>query len=211
MLARGGWLPFPPGADTQHRCSCPPRRAAVRLLVAVWALIGCSAGWCGTFLVGACPAAAMNDPANSCPMGADGGTGATPTGPQCCSYLEFWAGSTDLSSSAFVATAPDQSTCVSVGGLGSGPVQVSSVGSGQFVCGISFDPASGSYSGDGFVFSSLTFGTGGSGGGGGGSAFDISQLDTVQAGEAFAAAFVIVGMCWALGKAVGAVLDVVRR
>ena len=42
-------------------------------------------------------------------------------------------------------------------------------------------------------------------------AFDISQLDTAQAGEAFAAAFVIVGTCWAIGKAVGLVLSVVRH
>jgi sugar/nucleoside kinase (ribokinase family) len=41
--------------------------------------------------------------------------------------------------------------------------------------------------------------------------FDISQLDTTQAGQAFAAAFVIVGMCWALGKAVGMILQVIRR
>ena len=43
------------------------------------------------------------------------------------------------------------------------------------------------------------------------SSFDISQLDTVQFGEAFAAAFVIVGMCWALGKAVGMILEMIRR
>jgi hypothetical protein len=42
-------------------------------------------------------------------------------------------------------------------------------------------------------------------------AFDISQLDTTQAGEAFAAAFVIVGTCWAIGKAVGLILGVIKR
>lgn len=42
-------------------------------------------------------------------------------------------------------------------------------------------------------------------------AFDISQLDTGEAGEAFAAGFVIVGTCWAIGKAVGLFLSVVRR
>lgn len=41
--------------------------------------------------------------------------------------------------------------------------------------------------------------------------FDVSQLDYGQAGEAFAAGFVIVGMCWALGKAVGAIMDAVRK
>lgn len=41
--------------------------------------------------------------------------------------------------------------------------------------------------------------------------FDVSQLDTVQAGEAFAAGFVIVGTCWAIGKAVGLILSVIRR
>lgn len=41
--------------------------------------------------------------------------------------------------------------------------------------------------------------------------FDVSQLDYSQAGEAFAAAFVIVGSCWALGKAVGMILSVIRR
>jgi hypothetical protein len=41
--------------------------------------------------------------------------------------------------------------------------------------------------------------------------FDISQLDTAQAGEAFAAAFVIVGTCWAIGKAVGLILQQIRR
>lgn len=41
--------------------------------------------------------------------------------------------------------------------------------------------------------------------------FDISQLDTTQAGEAFAAGFVIVGTCWAIGKAVGLVLSVIKR
>jgi hypothetical protein len=41
--------------------------------------------------------------------------------------------------------------------------------------------------------------------------FDVSQLDYGQAGSAFAAGFVIVGMCWALGRAVGAILDAVRK
>lgn len=41
--------------------------------------------------------------------------------------------------------------------------------------------------------------------------FDISQLDTTQAGEAFAAGFVIVGTCWAIGKAVGLIMRVVGR
>ena len=42
-------------------------------------------------------------------------------------------------------------------------------------------------------------------------AFDVSQLDTTQAGEAFAAGFVIVGSCWAIGRAVGLILSVIRR
>lgn len=42
-------------------------------------------------------------------------------------------------------------------------------------------------------------------------AFDVSQLDTSQAASAFAAGFVIVGTCWAIGKAVGLVLSVIRR
>jgi hypothetical protein len=41
--------------------------------------------------------------------------------------------------------------------------------------------------------------------------FDITSLDTVQAGEAFAAGFVIIGTCWAIGKAIGLILSVVRR
>ena len=41
--------------------------------------------------------------------------------------------------------------------------------------------------------------------------FDVSQLDYGQAGEAFAAAFVIAGTCWAIGKAVGLVLSVIKR
>lgn len=41
--------------------------------------------------------------------------------------------------------------------------------------------------------------------------FDVSQLDYAQAGEAFAAGFVIVGMCWSLGKAVGSILSIIRR
>lgn len=41
--------------------------------------------------------------------------------------------------------------------------------------------------------------------------FDVSQLDTVQAGEAFAAGFVMVASCALLGIAVGAILNVVRR
>jgi hypothetical protein len=40
--------------------------------------------------------------------------------------------------------------------------------------------------------------------------FDVSQLDYGQAGSAFAAGFVIVGMCWALGKAVGLIMSVLR-
>lgn len=39
--------------------------------------------------------------------------------------------------------------------------------------------------------------------------FDVSQLDYGQAGEAFAAGFVIVAMCWALGKAVKAIMSVI--
>jgi len=41
--------------------------------------------------------------------------------------------------------------------------------------------------------------------------FDISTLDYAQATEAFAAAFTIVGTCWAIGKGVRLLLDVVRR
>lgn len=44
-----------------------------------------------------------------------------------------------------------------------------------------------------------------------GAQFDISALDLTQAGEAFAAGFVIVGMCWALGKAVGMIVSIVKR
>lgn len=39
--------------------------------------------------------------------------------------------------------------------------------------------------------------------------FDVSQLDFGQAGHAFAAGFVMVGMCWMLGRAVGMVLKAV--
>ena len=41
--------------------------------------------------------------------------------------------------------------------------------------------------------------------------FDVSQLDYGQAEEAFAAAFVIVGTCWAIGKAVSLVFDAIRK
>jgi|HubBroStandDraft_1064217.scaffolds.fasta_scaffold394603_2 hypothetical protein len=41
--------------------------------------------------------------------------------------------------------------------------------------------------------------------------FDITQLDLTQAGESFAAAVVIVGTMWAIGKAVSLILSVVRR
>jgi hypothetical protein len=41
--------------------------------------------------------------------------------------------------------------------------------------------------------------------------FDISQLDTTQVAGAFAAGFVLVGMFWALGKAVGMLMGMVRR
>lgn len=41
--------------------------------------------------------------------------------------------------------------------------------------------------------------------------FDVSQLDYGECGQAFAAAFVIVGMCWGLGKAVGTILRMVGR
>lgn len=44
-----------------------------------------------------------------------------------------------------------------------------------------------------------------------GSAFDISELDFGAAASAFAASFVLVGMCWALGKGVGLVVGLVRR
>ena len=40
--------------------------------------------------------------------------------------------------------------------------------------------------------------------------FSVAQLDTTQSGEAFAAGFVIVGMCWALGRAVKLIMSVVR-
>lgn len=42
-------------------------------------------------------------------------------------------------------------------------------------------------------------------------AFSVSQLDTTEAEQAFAAGFVLVGMSWGLGKAVGLILEVVRR
>jgi len=41
--------------------------------------------------------------------------------------------------------------------------------------------------------------------------FDLSQIDTVAAEQSFAAGFVLVGMFWALGKAISAILSVVRR
>lgn len=41
--------------------------------------------------------------------------------------------------------------------------------------------------------------------------FDITQLDYTQAGEAFAAAVVIVGTMWAIGKGARLIMDVVRR
>ncbi len=41
--------------------------------------------------------------------------------------------------------------------------------------------------------------------------FDVSQLDYGEAGQAFAAGFVLVGMCWGLGMAVGAIMRTIRR
>lgn len=41
--------------------------------------------------------------------------------------------------------------------------------------------------------------------------FDVSQLDYGEAGQAFAAGFVMVGMCWGLGVAVGAIMKVIKR
>ena len=41
--------------------------------------------------------------------------------------------------------------------------------------------------------------------------FSVANLDYGQAGDAFAAGFVIVAMCWALGKVIGAIFDVIRR
>jgi len=41
--------------------------------------------------------------------------------------------------------------------------------------------------------------------------FDFSTFDTASASAAFAAGFVIVGTLWAIGKAVGLLLGVVRR
>lgn len=41
--------------------------------------------------------------------------------------------------------------------------------------------------------------------------FDLATLDTELAAQAFTAAFVIVGTCWAIGKGVGLLLSVVRR
>lgn len=41
--------------------------------------------------------------------------------------------------------------------------------------------------------------------------FDFTAFDTSGAGEAFAAGFVLVGSCWAIGKAVGLILSVIRR
>lgn len=40
--------------------------------------------------------------------------------------------------------------------------------------------------------------------------FDVSQLDYGQAGQAFAAAFVIMGTCWAIGKGVGLLMRALR-
>ena len=41
--------------------------------------------------------------------------------------------------------------------------------------------------------------------------FSVSELDYGEAGQAFAAGFVIVGMCWALGQAIGAIIKPVKR
>lgn len=41
--------------------------------------------------------------------------------------------------------------------------------------------------------------------------WEISDLDVGQAGAAFGAAFVLVGMFWALGKGVGLVVNSIRR
>src|SRR6185369_2462063 len=49
------------------------------------------------------------------------------------------------------------------------------------------------------------------GGGGGGGSGTIEDFDLAVGGSMFAAAFVIVGMFWALGKGVGAVVNSVRR
>lgn len=41
--------------------------------------------------------------------------------------------------------------------------------------------------------------------------FDVSQLDAAQVEYAFAAGFLLVGMFWALGRAVSMVMSMVRR
>lgn len=41
--------------------------------------------------------------------------------------------------------------------------------------------------------------------------FDLSQLDTTQITYAFSAGFLMVGMFWALGKAVGMLMGMVKR
>lgn len=41
--------------------------------------------------------------------------------------------------------------------------------------------------------------------------FDVSQLDTTQVCDSFAAGFLLVGMFWALGRSIRMILSVVRR
>jgi len=41
--------------------------------------------------------------------------------------------------------------------------------------------------------------------------FDWAHFDTAAAGEAFAAGFVLIGSCAVIGKAIGAILGVIRR
>lgn len=41
--------------------------------------------------------------------------------------------------------------------------------------------------------------------------FDPSQIDPLVAGPYFAAGFILVATCWAIGKGVGMLLTVIRR
>lgn len=41
--------------------------------------------------------------------------------------------------------------------------------------------------------------------------FDVSQLDSAQLSQAFAAGFVVIGTAWAIGRGFRAVLSMLRR
>ena len=123
-----------------------------------------------------------------------------PTVAQFCTNWYGYLSPGDVSAFAYVAVSSSDANC------GNSATwawqQVAQLAPGEYVCASDFV----SGGDDSSLASNWTFGNQGYT-----VPFDISQIDTVQAGEAFAAAFVIVGMVWALGKAVGALLEVIRR